>query len=173
MFFYYRELTLFLDSFNRMFIMLLHCPSNRMYRFYFILANFVAIVIERFGRFHRILLPGMQFVAPFIDRPRYFSWRQTSISSYGTFYVQELYTYRVDLRENIFNFPSQEVYTKDTIILNVNSLMYYRIVDVKKALYEVDNLQEAIENVVQTQLKEVFGSMSFQECMTSQDQINR
>lgn len=80
--------------------------------------------------------------------------------------------YRVDLRENIFDFQTQEVYTKDTILLDVNSIMYYRIVDVCKAVYEVDDLPSAITNVAQTQLKEVFGSMTFQECMTSQDQIN-
>ena len=80
--------------------------------------------------------------------------------------------YRVDLRECVFNFLSQEVYTKDTILLDVSSIMYYSIVDVKKAVYEVDDLQSAIVNVAQTQLKEVFGRMTFQECMTSQDQIN-
>lgn len=80
--------------------------------------------------------------------------------------------YRIDLRENVFNFLRQEVYTKDTIVLDVNSIMYYRIVDIKKAVYEVDDLQSAIVNVAQTQLKEVFGRMTFQECMTSQDQIN-
>lgn len=50
--------------------------------------------------------------------------------------------------------------------------MYYKIVDIKKAIYEVDDLQSAIINVAQTQLKEVFGRMTFQECMTSQDKIN-
>ena len=50
--------------------------------------------------------------------------------------------------------------------------MYYRILDARKAIYEVDDLQSAIVNVAQTQLKEVFGRMTFQECMTSQDQIN-
>lgn len=72
----------------------------------------------------------------------------------------------------MFNFLRQEVYTKDTILLNVNSIMYYRIIDARKAIYEVDDLQSAIVNVAQTQLKEVFGRMTFQECMTSQDQIN-
>lgn len=79
---------------------------------------------------------------------------------------------RIDTRETLFNFSRQEVYTKDTILLDVNSLMYYKIVDVKKAVYEVDDLRGAIVNVAQTQLKEVFGRMTFQECMTSQDQIN-
>jgi len=64
------------------------------------------------------------------------------------------------------------VYTKDTILLDVNSLMYYRIVDIKKAIYEIDDLQSAIINVAQTQLKEVFGSMTFSQAMESQQLIN-
>ena len=67
----------------------------------------------------------------------------------------------------------QEVYTKDTILLDVNSLMYYRISDVKAAIYEVEDLQGAIVNVAQTQLKEVFGQMTFSEAMQSQSQINQ
>ena len=80
---------------------------------------------------------------------------------------------RIDLRENVFNFMRQEVYTKDTILLDVNSLMYYRISDVKAAIYEVEDLQGAIVNVAQTQLKEVFGQMTFSEAMQSQAQINK
>lgn len=97
--------------------------------------------------------------------------------------------YRIDLRESVFNFPSQEVYTRDTILLDVNSIMFYRIVDIKKAVYEVDDLNTgtgmhfdykdvifkkcvAISNVAQTQLKEVFGNMSFTEALASQTKIN-
>lgn len=80
--------------------------------------------------------------------------------------------YRIDLRECIYNFPIQEVYTRDTILLDVNSIMYYRIFDIKKAVYEVDDLNTAISNVAQTQLKEVFGNMTFTEALASQATIN-
>lgn len=129
-------------------------------------------MIERFGRFHKILSSGLNFVVPFIDQPHRFTWTRTYIDSNGKISNESTNDFRIDLRENVFNFLRQEVYTKDTILLNVNSIMYYRIVDAKKAIYEVDDLQSAIVNVAQTQLKEVFGRMSFQECMTSQDQIN-
>lgn len=79
---------------------------------------------------------------------------------------------RIDLRESVFNFPIQEVYTRDTILLDVNSIMYYRIVDIKKAVYEVDDLNMAISNVAQTQLKEVFGNMTFSQALASQTTIN-
>ena len=107
-----------------------------------------------------------------IDRPRSFTWTRTYIDVNGAICDENTTDYRVDLRESVFNFLRQEVYTKDTLLLNVNSIMYYSIVDIRKAVYEVDDLPGAIMNVAQTQLKEVFGRMTFQECMTSQDQIN-
>ena len=99
---------------------------------------------------------------PFIDNPRRFTWTKTYIDVDGSIRDENTTEYRVDLRESVFNFLPQEVYTKDTILLSVNSIMYYRIVDIHRAVYEVDDLPSAIMNVAQTQLKEVFG----------QDQIN-
>lgn len=109
---------------------------------------------------------------PFVDSPRSFTWRRTYIDANGKIKDESETLYRIDLRENVFNFTRQEVYTKDTILLDVNSLMYYRIVDMKKAIYEIDDLQSAIINVAQTQLKEVFGSMTFSQAMESQKMIN-
>ncbi len=79
---------------------------------------------------------------------------------------------RIDLRESVFNFLQQEVYTKDTVLLDVNALMYYCIFDIRKAIYEVEDLQGALSNTAQTQLKEVFGNMNFTEALTSQSSIN-
>merc|ERR1719231_40281 len=115
---------------------------------------------------------GLSICVPFIDQPRAFTWRRTFIDPNGKIRDESHEMTRIDLRENIFNFMRQEVYTKDTILLDVNSLMYYRISDVKKAIYEIEDLQGAIVNVAQTQLKEVFGQMSFSEAMQSQSIIN-
>ena len=79
---------------------------------------------------------------------------------------------RIDLRESVFNFFPQSVYTKDTVPLEVNCVMYYSISDVRKAIYEVDDLTSAVSNTAQTQLKDVFGSMTFAEALGSQDAIN-
>ncbi|KAK8800677.1 hypothetical protein WA158_000002 [Blastocystis sp. Blastoise] len=141
-------------------------------RFFYIVHQTEGIVIERLGKFHRVLNPGIHVIAPFIDNPRIFTWSKTYIGVDGSIRDESTSNYVIDKRENVFDFLRQEVYTKDTILLDVNSLMYYRIVDIKKAIYEVDDLQSAIINVAQTQLKEVFGRMTFQECMTSQDKIN-
>lgn len=131
------------------------------------------VVLERLGKFHRVLNSGLNFGIPFLDSPRSFTWRKTYIDANKKIRDESLTCFRIDLRENVFNFTRQEVYTKDTILLDVNSLMFYRIVDMKKAIYEIDDLQSAIINVAQTQLKEVFGSMTFSEAMESQEMINR
>lgn len=129
-------------------------------------------MIESFGRFNQVLGPGLHLIVPIVQTPRPFTWVQTVMNRNGNILDNLFSNPRIDTRETLFNFSRQEVYTKDTILLDVNSLMYYKIVDVKKASYEVDDLRGAIVNVAQTQLKEVFGRMTFQECMTSQDQIN-
>jgi len=130
------------------------------------------IVLERFGRFERILSSGIHFIIPFMDSPRPFTWKKTFIDPNGKIQTLDTVLYRIDLRESVFNFPIQEVYTRDTILLDVNSIMYYRIFDLKKAVYEVDDLNTAISNVAQTQLKEVFGNMTFTEALASQATIN-
>lgn len=130
-----------------------------------------SISIERFGRFDRILAPGWHCVVPCVEAPRNFSWRRTSINQ-GQLRDEIINDYRVDLRESVFNFLPQEVYTRDTVMLQVNCVMYYSIQDVRKAIYEVEDLTTAVSNTAQTQLKEVFGGMTFQEALCSQESIN-
>ncbi|KDO29240.1 hypothetical protein SPRG_19906 [Saprolegnia parasitica CBS 223.65] len=129
------------------------------------------IVIERFGGYHKLLDSGIHFIVPLIDSPRMFSWKRV-VKRNGRMETHDDQQYRIDLRESVFAFPSQEVYTRDTILLDVNSIMFFRIVDVRKAVYEIDDLSSAIANVAQTQLKEVFGNMTFTEALASQSVIN-
>jgi regulator of protease activity HflC (stomatin/prohibitin superfamily) len=130
------------------------------------------VVVEKLGRFDRVLTPGINFVIPFLESQRSFTWNRTYIDSNNVVRDESISAVHIDLRESVFNFMRQEVYTKDTILLDVNTLMYYRITDIKKAVYEVDDLNSAIQNVAQTQLKEVFGAMNFSTALTAQDYIN-
>ncbi|EGC33577.1 hypothetical protein DICPUDRAFT_36493 [Dictyostelium purpureum] len=143
-----------------------------LYHSIFIVQQSEGIVIERLGRFHKVLDSGINFVIPIIDSPRNFTWRKTLITHDGTITDVVKTSTRIDLRESVFNFLKQEVYTKDTVLLDVHALMYFRIFDIKKAIYEVDDLQGALSNTAQTQLKEVFGNMTFSEALESQTQIN-
>ena len=85
------------------------------------------VVIERFGKFHKVLSAGVNWLAPFVDQKRSFNWKRTYINSQKQIMDENSTNDRIDLRESVFNFLKCEVYTKDTILLTVNSLMYYRI----------------------------------------------
>jgi regulator of protease activity HflC (stomatin/prohibitin superfamily) len=138
----------------------------------YIVSQAEGIVIERFGRFDRILTAGVNFVWPISEQPRRFTWRKTFLDESGRVKDMTTTDYRVDLRESVYNFLRQDVYTKDTVLLEVNAIMYYSISDTRKAIYEVDDLDSAIQNTAQSQIKEVFGSTTFKEALSSQVQIN-
>lgn len=132
-----------------------------------------AVVIERFGRFDRVLGPGMHFVAPFISRPRKVFWSYVISEHDGKRYYRVSRTVdRIDLRESVYDFPKQNVITKDNVTMEINALLYYQITDPKAAVYEVSNLPEAIEKLTQTTLRNVIGSMDLDETLVSRDQIN-
>mmetsp|Transcript_11302 Transcript_11302/g.33518 ORF Transcript_11302/g.33518 Transcript_11302/m.33518 type:complete len:389 (-) Transcript_11302:179-1345(-) len=139
---------------------------------FYIVRQAEGMIIERFGKFHKVMYSGWNWVFPFIDQPRSITWRKTQIGVGGNLEDQTIEATRIDLRESMFNFMKQEVYTRDTVLLDVNSLMFYRIFDIKKAAYEVEDLQSALSNTAQTQLKEVFGKMTFSEALASQRAIN-
>lgn len=76
------------------------------------------MVIERFGRFQRILNPGLNFIVPIIDYPREFTWKKTAFGSDGRVHDTTTVSARIDLRESVFNFLSQEVFSKGKCVLS-------------------------------------------------------
>lgn len=130
------------------------------------------IVIERLGRFHAILHSGIHFVMPFLDRPRLAVW--TAAREEGRHTVRFThYVERIDLRESVYDFPKQNVITKDNVTMEISALLYYQITDPKAALYEVSNLPHAIEKLTQTTLRNIIGSLDLDESLTSRDQVNQ
>ena len=129
------------------------------------------VVIERLGKFHRLLLPGFNCIVPFFDTARNFSWKKTYIDRNKRVREEKTEHYRVDCRESMFNFLEQQVNTRDTIQLRVNALMYNRIVHVKKAIYGVDDSHVAVGIVAQSVMKMIFGSMTFTDALSAQDKI--
>lgn len=79
---------------------------------------------------------------------------------------------RVDLRKAVYDFPKQHVITKDNVNIEINALLYYQIMDPKAAVYEVSNPPEAIEKLTQTTLRNVIGSLDFDETLVSCNKIN-
>lgn len=78
----------------------------------------------------------------------------------------------IDLREQVYDFPSQQVITRDNVTTEINALIYFQITDPKKAVYEIDNLPNAIEKLTQTSLRNVIGELELDETLTSRDTIN-
>ena len=129
-------------------------------------------VIERLGRFHSVLNPGLNLIWPFIDRPKLVYIRRVEPVGYGRSIVRLSMTPIIDLREHVYDFPSQQVITKDNVTTEINALLYFQIVDPKKAVYEIDNLPNAIEKLTQTSLRNVIGELELDETLTSRDTIN-
>ena len=129
-------------------------------------------VIERLGKFHKVLPAGLNIIWPIIDRPKVITTRKVVEGYQGRQIVRMSETAKIDLREQVYDFPKQNVITKDNVTTEINALLYFQIVDPVKSVYEIDNLPNAIEKLTQTTLRNVIGELELDETLTSRDTIN-
>jgi regulator of protease activity HflC (stomatin/prohibitin superfamily) len=130
------------------------------------------IIIERLGRYNRTLESGFNFIIPIIEVSRFIHWKTTKqIIGGGTVYQTETRE-RIDLREAVYEFPKQNVITKDNVSVIISALLYFQIVDAKSAVYEIYNLPEAIEKLTQTTLRNIIGELDLDQTLVSRDTIN-
>ena len=120
-------------------------------------------IIERLGKFRAILKPGVNIIIPFVDKAKNIVRMTNRRYSYSN---------TIDLREQVYDFDKQNVITKDNIQMQINALLYFQIVDPFKAVYEIDNLPNAIEKLTQTTLRNIIGEMELDQTLTSRDTIN-
>jgi regulator of protease activity HflC (stomatin/prohibitin superfamily) len=131
------------------------------------------MIVERLGRFHRALDSGINILWPFFDQPRQVHWRYVTQDSSGERRVTiTKLTDRIDLRETVYDFPRQNVITKDNVTMEIDALLYFQVTDAMRAVYEVANLPQAIEKLTQTTLRNVVGELDFDECLASREIIN-
>ena len=109
-----------------------------------------ALIVERLGRYHRTLDPGLHFLIPFMDRIRS----------------------NVDLREQVVSFPPQPVITSDNLVVSIDTVIYFQPTDPKAATYEIANYIQGVEQLTVTTLRNVVGSLDLEQTLTSRDQIN-
>ncbi len=131
-----------------------------------------AMVVERLGKFNRVLHSGVHFLIPFVERPRPIYYRVLKVDVDGTHRVVTKRTKLIDLREQVLDFPKQGVITRDNVTMEINAVLYYQIIDPVKAVYGVANLVDAMEKLVQTTLRDVVGRLTLDETLASRDQIN-
>ena len=120
-------------------------------------------IIERLGKYHATLKPGINVIIPFID-----SSKNIITLNRGRY----IYSNSIDLREQVYYFARQNVITKDNIQMQINALLYFQIVDPFKAVYEINNLPNAIEKLTQTTLRNIIGEMELDQTLTSRDTVN-
>jgi regulator of protease activity HflC (stomatin/prohibitin superfamily) len=131
------------------------------------------MVVERLGRFHRLARSGFNILIPFVERPRAIDVRFLESDVGGQKRIASRSTPRIDLREQVLNFPSQSVITKDNVTIDIDAVLYYRIADPQKATYAVQNLPYALETLTRTTLRNIVGEMELDQTLASRDQINR
>jgi len=106
-------------------------------------------LVERLGKYHATVEPGMRLIVPFMDR-----------------------IVKVDMRESVVDVPPQEVITKDNVVVSVDAVVYYEATDPQRLIYNVVNFYLAMVKLAQTNLRNVVGDMQLDEALTSRDTIN-
>ncbi|MHB1235379.1 MAG: SPFH domain-containing protein [Microbacteriaceae bacterium] len=107
-------------------------------------------VVERLGKYHKTLTPGLNILVPFIDRMRPL----------------------IDMREQVVSFPPQPVITEDNLVVSIDTVVYFQVTDARAATYEIANYLGAVEQLTTTTLRNVVGGLNLEQALTSRDNIN-
>lgn len=108
-------------------------------------------VVERLGKFQRTLEPGPHLLVPVIDKVRY----------------------NIDMRELVVPFPPQGVITEDNLMVNIDSVIYFQVIDPVRAAYEAQNYIQAIEQLTMTTLRNIIGGLDLEQTLVSREEINQ
>jgi regulator of protease activity HflC (stomatin/prohibitin superfamily) len=130
------------------------------------------MVIERLGKYKGTLSSGINIIIPVLDRARDIEWRYRKEGPGGQSFIVKKMVTRIDLRETVYDFPRQNVITKDNVVTEINALLYFQITDPTRVVYEIANLPMAIEKLTQTTLRNVVGELDLDEVLSSRDTIN-
>jgi regulator of protease activity HflC (stomatin/prohibitin superfamily) len=107
--------------------------------------------VERFGKYNKTLTPGLGLIFPYID-------------SIG---------HKLSVMEQVVDVPRQEIITKDNATISVDGIAFYQVLDVRRASYEIANLQQALLNIVMTNIRTVMGSLDLDQLLSRRDEINQ
>jgi regulator of protease activity HflC (stomatin/prohibitin superfamily) len=106
-------------------------------------------IVQRLGKYHTTLGPGLNFIIPYID----------------------MVAFRVTSKDIVLDIPSQEVITKDNAVIVVNAVAYINIISPEKSVYGVEDYRLAIQNLVQTSLRSIIGEMNLDDALSSREKI--
>jgi regulator of protease activity HflC (stomatin/prohibitin superfamily) len=162
----------FISAYAAFFIVALIALAIFIAKTFFLVRQAEAVIIERLGRYDRTLGAGLHIVIPFLERPRGAMWSLLANADNKRHIRTIEYIDRIDMREAVYDFPKQNVITKDNVTMEISALLYYQITDPRAAIYEVSNLPEAIEKLTQTTLRNVIGAMDLDQTLVSRDYVN-
>jgi regulator of protease activity HflC (stomatin/prohibitin superfamily) len=106
-------------------------------------------LVERFNAYEKTVEPGLRIITPFVER-----------------------ILRVNMREQVIDVPPQEIITEDNVVVTIDAVIYYQVIDAKRALYEIEDFELAIVKLAQTTLRNIVGEMSLDIALTSREKIN-
>ena len=106
-------------------------------------------LVERFNAYEKTVDPGLRIITPFVER-----------------------IHRVNMREQVIDVPPQEIITEDNVVVTIDAVIYYQVIDPKRALYEIEDFELAIVKLAQTTLRNIVGEMSLDIALTSREKIN-
>ncbi|MCL2625287.1 MAG: SPFH/Band 7/PHB domain protein [Cystobacterineae bacterium] len=121
------------------------------------------MIIERLGRYHKTAHSGLNLVFPFLDNPR-----ALEMTSRGRLYR----SIKIDIREQVMGFDTVQVITHDNVSMEVGSVIYYQIIEPVKAMYQVQYLSLAIEQLTMTNLRNIMGELTLDQTLTSRETVN-
>jgi regulator of protease activity HflC (stomatin/prohibitin superfamily) len=106
-------------------------------------------LVERWNAYEKTVDPGLRFIIPIVQR-----------------------VYRVNMREQVIDVPPQEIITEDNVVVTIDAVIYYQVIDAKRAIYEIEDFELGIVKLAQTTLRNIVGEMSLDVCLTSREKIN-
>lgn len=106
-------------------------------------------LVERWNAYEKTVDPGLRFVTPLVQR-----------------------MLRVNMREQVIDVPPQEIITEDNVVVTIDAVIYYQVIDPRRALYEIEDFELAIVKLAQTTLRNIVGEMSLDVALTSREKIN-
>jgi regulator of protease activity HflC (stomatin/prohibitin superfamily) len=106
-------------------------------------------IVERFNAYEKTVEPGLRMIVPFAER-----------------------ILRVNMREQVIDVPPQEIITEDNVVVTIDAIIYYQVIDAKRALYEIEDFELAIVKLAQTTLRNIVGEMTLDVALTSREKIN-
>mmetsp|Transcript_17815 Transcript_17815/g.51811 ORF Transcript_17815/g.51811 Transcript_17815/m.51811 type:complete len:336 (-) Transcript_17815:191-1198(-) len=131
-----------------------------------------AVIIERLGSFSSMLQPGINFIIPFIDRPKKYNWRYYVTDNLGNPNLIKRSSYRISNQNEVIDFPKQMVISRDNAQLQLDAVLSWKIVNQRQMIYSTVNLPQMLSKVLQAQLRNVAGSLDVDQIIEEASTLN-